>query len=175
MEERPTAVHVWITELLNGKLIQNDDAPSAIVAGDKSIYKARIYGIVVSSDELIVDDGTGSILVRTFETPISINLGDPVLIIGKPRLYNQQTYILGEILKKIDKKWLEIREKQHPKPSADQRATALNLVRTLDKGDGADYNQVAAQIGKNGEELIVHLLSVGEIYETRPGKLKVLE
>ena len=167
--EKETAINVWITELVSGSFTQQEDGPSSILLKNgTTIGKARIYGIAVSTEELIVDDGTGSILVRTFETPFNVKIGDPVLVIGKPRMYEEQCYILGEIVKKIDKKWLEIREKTHPPIEQEP----IEIVRTLDKGDGANYEEVAARIG---EEKVIHLLATGEIFETRPGKIKVLE
>jgi RPA family protein len=173
VESKP-AVPIWITELLSGSFNQQDDMPAQVVlANGTALERLRIHGIVVSTNDLVVDDGTGSILVRSFETPASVNIGDPVLVIGRPRVYNEQQYVLGEIVKKIDPKWLELRKKTSPAPAAQQQ-DVLSIVRQLDSGDGADYNAVLAQIGNN-EEKIVHLLAVGELFETRPGKLKVLE
>lgn len=175
MEQQP-AIHTWITELLSASHIQKEDEPGAILLQNgTTIRQARIYGTTVSTNELIVDDGTGSILVRTFADKFQVNIGDTILVIGKPRVYNQECYILGEVVKKIDKKWLEVREKQHPRPQPTKQEDAVSIVKQLDSGEGADYNQVIAKLGKNGEELIVHLLAVGELFETRPGKLKVLE
>ena len=165
--ERDTAKHVWISELLSGSLLLRENSPSEILLKDGSaIIRARMYGIVVSTNELVVDDSTGSILVRTFENSFNANIGDTVLVIGRPRMHNDQCYILGEIVKKIDPKWLEIREKTHP------RQDPISIIRTLDKGEGADYQKVASQIG---EDKVIHLLSTGEIFETRPGKLRILE
>ncbi len=166
--EKDTAVHTWISELNSGSFIQQEDEPSTIqLQNGTTIKKTRIYGIAVSTEELIVDDGTGSILVRTFEAPFNIQIGDPVLVIGRPRMYERQCYILGEIVKKTDKKWLEIAQKTHP-----IKQEPIELIKTLDKGEGANYEEVAARIG---EEKIIHLLATGEIFETRPGKIKVLE
>jgi RPA family protein len=173
VESKP-AVPIWITELLSGSFNQQDDMPAQVVLADgTALERLRIQGIVVSTNDLVVDDGTGSILVRSFETPASVSIGDPVMVIGRPRVYNGQQYILGEIVKKIDPNWLELRKKTSPAPAAQQQ-DVLSIVRQLDAGDGADYNAVLAQIGNN-EEKIVHLLAVGELFETRPGKLKVLE
>lgn len=166
--ERETAVHAWITELTSGSFTQEEDGPSSVLLQNgTTIGKARIYGIAVSTEELVVDDGTGSILVRTFEKQFNVKIGDPVLVIGKPRIYQEQCYILGEIVKKIDTKWLEIIQKTHP-----IKQESIEIIRNLDKGDGANYEEVAARIG---EEKIIHLLSTGQIFETRPGKIKVLE
>jgi len=170
--ERATAIPAWITELLSGSITQQEGT-SVLEINGKTIHRARILGVVVSTEELVIDDGTGSILVRTFDMPFPVQIGDIVLAIGRPRTYDNQPYLLGEIVKKIDTKWLELRSKQQPKPeSKDKNADAISTVRSLDSGEGADYDKVAAKVG---EELIVHLLAVGELFETRPGKLKVLE
>lgn len=174
MEEQ-TAKHVWISELTGGIFVQKDDAPTAVDVQGRRIYRARLYGTVVSTDEVVIDDSTGSLLVRAFDNPINVNIGDIVLVIGKPRIHNNEQYILGEIIKKIDEKWLEIRNRLHPKPNVDQKGKVIDTVRKLDSGDGADYNKVVADAGNNTEELIVHLIAVGELFETTPGKLKVLE
>ncbi len=171
--ERKPAVAIWIAELLSGSFQQNEDTPVQVVLSNgTSLERLRIYGIAVSTNDLVIDDGTGSILVRSFETPVAVNIGDPVLVIGRPRVYNDQQYVLGEIVKKIDPKWLELRKKTAPTKT--QQTDVLSIVRALDTGEGADYNAVLAKIGNN-EEKIVHLLAVGELFETRPGKLKVLE
>ena len=172
MEQKP-AIPVWITELLSGSFQQQEDMPAHVALPDgRTVERLRLWGIAVSTTDLVIDDGTGSILVRNFETPISIAIGDPVLIIGKPRIYNGQQYILGEIVKKVDARWLDVRKKTAPVNT--QQTNVLSIVRALDSGDGADYNAVLARIGNN-EEKIVHLLAIGELFETRPGKLKVLE
>lgn len=171
MEQRKPAIHAWISELSSGSIIQNEDEPTAILLQNGTqLERARIYGTVVSTAELVVDDGTGSMLVRAFDNNIQIPIGMPVLVIGKPRVYNNELYILGEIVKKVDEKWLEVRKKQFP---IKKTSSPIDIIRELDKGEGADYNQVAERLGD--EKIIVHLLATGELFETRPGKLKVLE
>jgi hypothetical protein len=86
-------------------------------------------------------------------------------------MYNGQPYLLGEIIKTVHPGWLQLRKKQAPAKTQNP----VEVVRALDKGEGADYDEVLKQIGKGGEDIIVHLLSTGEIFETRPGKLKLLE
>jgi len=163
------AIHTWIADLLKGEIVQKENEPSALYIGGEKLQRVRIYGTAVSTQELIVDDGTGSILVRSFDKPIIAELGDPVLVIGRPRLYNGEHYVIGEIVKKIDPIWLAIIKKKNKK------AGPLELIRELDKGEGADYEEVISQLGSKGESQITHLLATGEIFETRPGKLKVLE
>jgi hypothetical protein len=172
VEHKPTAIPVWISELLSGRLTQQEDTPSTIILPDgRTAQRVRIYGVIVSTNEIIIDDGTGSILVRSFETPINAEVGAPALVIGRPRMYEGQQYILGEIIKTIHPGWLQLRNKQKPAKTENP----LDIVRTLDKGEGAEYDEVIKRIGAKGEEIIVHLLSTGELFETKPGRLKLLE
>lgn len=176
MEGRDTASHAWISELSQGKVVQNTEGPSALMVNGKSLGRVRIYGITVATDDLVVDDGTGSILVRSFERQWKVSVGEPVLVIGRPRLYEGSLYLLGEIVKKIEPSWLEVRRKIIALPSNESPSSrVLEIVRKRDTGEGADYEEVIGELGDKGEELIVHLLATGELFETKPGKLKVLE
>ncbi len=161
---------IRISELLSGTYSEQEDGPGTVSINGTQIERVRIYGIAVSAGELVVDDGTGSILVRSFDSTYPVSIGDFILVIGKPRMYKNEFYLLGEIVKKVDAKWLDIHKKNTPTKQQD----VLSIVRTLDTGEGADYNAVLSRIGNN-EEKIVHLLAMGELFETKPGKLKVLE
>ncbi|RJQ20788.1 hypothetical protein C4580_03770 [Candidatus Woesearchaeota archaeon] len=172
-----TAIQLSIGELIQFPIRQSDDGASELMTTNGSVQRVRLYGLVVSSDVLVVDDGTGSVAVRSFDSSFKIPLGSPVLVIGRPREYQGDRYVLGEIVKQIDLKWLEFARKVRPVPQKEEspNARAVSLVRKLDAGEGADYNQVLSELGPSGEEVIVHLLAVGELFETRPGRLKVLE
>lgn len=172
-----TAVHVWIGELLEGQLREQENGPSELQVNSQSLQRIRLYGLVVSADVLVVDDGTGSVVIRSFDNHFKIPLGSPVLVIGRPREFQGGRYVLGEIVKQIDMKWVELARRQKPATQKQEspNAKAVELVRKYDAGEGADYNQIVKELGMSGEEVIVHLLAVGELFETRPGKLKVLE
>jgi hypothetical protein len=52
----------------------------------------------------------------------------------------------------------------------------LAFIRDLDSGDGADIGEVIKRSAiPNGENIIRKLIEEGEIFEFRPGKLKILE
>lgn len=170
-----TAMHVWVAELLQGTFRETEGASELVFSGGVA-QRIRIYGFVVSRDELVVDDGTGSVVVRSFDRSFVAELGSPILVIGRPRVYAGEKYVLGELVKKVDPKWIELARRKRPfvqQVSPNERA--LVLVRKLDSGEGADYDKVVAELGANGEELVIHLLAVGELFETKPGRLKVLE
>jgi len=173
-----TEVHAWVAELLGGAYRESPEDAGALVLGDgRRLDRVRVYGLVVGTDELVVDDGTGSMLVRSFDRTFQVNVGSPVLVIGRPREYGGEKYVLGEIVKAIDPKWVELARKKNPYVAKEKERSnsALDVVRELDLGDGADYDAVVAKLGAGSEDKIVHLLAVGELFETKPGKLKVLE
>ena len=185
MERGDGSPHTWIAQLTSGKFVESENSSGILILeSDQPIRRCRLFGIVVSTGDLVIDDGTGSILIRSFEKTFPFEVGTIVLAIGRPRVYNGQCYLLGEIVKPIDPKWAEIARRQHPynsPPPQNQQTpsspetSAVDIVRTLDSGDGADYQEVLTKLGTKGEELIVHLLAMGELFETRPGRLKVLE
>jgi DNA replicative helicase MCM subunit Mcm2 (Cdc46/Mcm family) len=53
----------------------------------------------------------------------------------------------------------------------------LNLIKDLDDGDGADLNQVITKSGLTEQQVqpvIEELIKLGEIYEPKPSKIKIL-
>jgi hypothetical protein len=67
-----------------------------------------------SPDNLTIDDGTGKITVRAFQSTqifSGIGIGDIVLLIGRPREFSNELYLVPEIIKKIrNPKWIELRK-----------------------------------------------------------------
>jgi RPA family protein len=58
----------------------------------------------------------------------------------------------------------------------DLSKNVYNLIKSMDSGAGADYEQVISKSGcADAEKIISLLLKEGEIFEVSPGKLKVLE
>ena len=49
----------------------------------------------------------------------------------------------------------------------------IRIIKEKDKGDGIDFEEVLKLV--NNEEIIKELLKKGELFEIRPGRLKVLE
>jgi len=104
---------------------------------------------------------------------------------------------MPEIIKQTDPAWAEYRKKQlgfMPKAAqtpiqekriileepvqqtASQFQKITEFIRDLDAGDGAEAEEVSKRTGfPNAPELIRKLVEEGEIFEIRPGRLKVLE
>lgn len=200
--QRQTAYKCNVSHLIKGHYIQKEGwEPSYVGTTFGNISRANITGVIVGQEErsLILDDGTGQIRITSFEEKnplINIRIGDQVLIIGRPRLYQDQVYLNVEIAKKIDERWLLLRklELEQLKPSAlvlpptapahpisPPKLTAspgeqiMEKIKQLDQGEGADMEEVLKLIPvENTEKIIRMLLQEGEIYEIRPGKLKLM-
>ena len=218
--QRQTAFKVRVAELLRGSYVKEAGwQPNYIDAGDKKVSRANIIGIVIAVVEeasfknILVDDGSGRISLRMFENrDVDASLGDVVLVIGRPREFGGERYIVPEIIRKIDQKWFAVRKKEleSDSPSLPVEETVvespssvsgspastveesvddpadgagsspvdrlLTLIKRLDSGSGALFDDVARESKlQNCEEYINRLLELGEIFEVKPGRFKVLE
>jgi RPA family protein len=54
--------------------------------------------------------------------------------------------------------------------------SVINTIKKLDNGEGADSEEIIKESKiSNGKDILNKLLEIGEIFEIRPGKIKVLE
>lgn len=200
--KRETAVVCMINDLLRGSFIKTEGwEPSYFSTDLGDISRVNLMGVVVSKEAVggtIIDDGSGRILLRSFNNSafLELNLGDLILVIGRPRVYNEEKYVLPEIIKKIDQKWgdyrqvqLKILRKKVKKRKKENRVPLkeearpinyfqkiLAFIKDLDIGEGADIEEVKKRsAAPNAEEIIMKLIEEGEIFEIKPGKLKILE
>ncbi len=213
---RQTAVKVWISNLVNGTFVTNTtDDPNHVLSGNSRISRANLMGVIVQKsaakvlnyDYVTIDDGSGRITARAFENRqllADFQIGDMVNILGKPREYGTEIYLVPEIARKIDNPlWLEVRKQElaglpqltdttptPPKKQAEKTEettaeedtiltphdTLLQLIRTLDEGSGVDVNEILSQTRiDQAEKILQTLLMRGDVFEIRPGKVKVLE
>ncbi len=205
--KRQTAKKCTIIDLIKGEYVRKEGwEPNYILNGTEEISRLNILAVAISKPEnnsLIIDDGSGQISVRDFENNLLLNIeiGDIILIIGRPRVFNEEKYILPEIVKKInDKKWIELRTlelKLNKKNVSEQKITSsfeekpkiiiteptkinikdliLKKISELDKGDGVTIEEVVLSINdKTSETIINNLLEEGDVFEIKPGKIKIL-
>ena len=241
-QARQTAVKTRIINLLNGKYVVNEGwEPNHVLWNNQKISRVNIIGVVVeksqnefsSNTSATIDDGSGRINVRSFEENLFLNsiaVGDVVVLIGRPREYSNEIYVMPEIIKPLeDRRWAEVRklelgpeEKESPANAirTEDRATfkiaepreqirkeihtaekendesevsgnqdggneaygnemtstrIINMIKEKDSGSGVDFEAVLSSANdKRAEEIIQNLLKSGDIFELRPGKLKVL-
>ena len=209
---RQIAEKLWIGDLKDGQYIKEEGLrPNyVLLKNDHKVSRVNLIGTVVSSNKdtgytnIYLDDGSGKISVRAFEqNPAmdSLSIGDPVFIIGRPREYGQEIYVLPEIIKKIlNMNWLEVRLLELKKnkvvqsvPTAEDSfkdnkdaveeevvedkslAPVRTAIKKLDSGSGADYENIIKECGSDAEQVISTLLKNGDVFEVSPGKLKLLE
>lgn len=206
MVERQTAIKVSIKSLIDGDYVQREGwNPNFIRTAYGEVSRANVMAVVTQEldDGYLLDDGSGQMKMKTFEEKAKINIGTPVQVIGRPRVYAGELFLNYEIVKKIDPAWLEFRKEElksmnpvvespqnkiveaegeevHVKTSSENIFTkVIDMIRSFDKnngGQGADVGAVIAELEDSETEHVVNsLLEEGEIFEIRPGRVKVLE
>lgn len=125
MEQTNTFVRFVAVKCTIGKInsytfIQEDEQNSNYLQApnEQKIFRLNVMGIIVNKEKqgnitnLLLDDGTGKIILRSFEENKNVReliVGDTVMVIGRVRVYNQEKYLSGEILKKVDSVWIKVR------------------------------------------------------------------
>ncbi len=177
--------------------------------GDKKIARVNIVGTIVSkfiSDDgkygnLTIDDGTDTIRVRQFDDLSLIEnfeVGDIVRVIGRIRNYEDEIYILPEIIIKVDEKF-EIMQKLEAikhrtmisKPKEEEeivfeeeviggtpKEDILNKIKEMDKGEGVKVEDLAKALDMDEEilsETLNEMANDGDIYAPKAGWVKILE
>ncbi|MFH1409255.1 MAG: hypothetical protein ABIH34_05085 [Nanoarchaeota archaeon] len=183
MAIRPIAMKVDVKTIHDAELVKTGGwEPDRLYVGGTLLSRVNVIAVVVSSaqQEGVIDDGTGTILVRG--TEVLPPIGSMILMIARVREHEER-FLAPEIIKVLpDHGWLVLRKKEldhtligSPKEIKMERENdVLGVIRSLDHGEGADQERVMSE-GKISEEIISRLLKEGEIFEVRPGRLKVLD
>ncbi len=213
--QRQTAILCNLLDIKSGEWVQNEGLePSGIKCVRGMVSRANVLAVVVdkpTEQTLLVEDGTARLTLRTFD-PMpyleQVSAGDIVQIIGKPREYNNERYVVLELCRKVSSGWVEYRKKEleffsgntlvefqqpkAPEPTpigevapetvevpADTKnpfEQIIEVIRTLDEGEGVSIDDILEKV-ENGdtEKFIKTLIEEGEIFENKPGRVKVLE
>jgi RPA family protein len=204
-QKRQVAHKVKIGDILIGEYVKEEGewVPNYISIGDHKVSRVNLIAVVVSKENLenssnqslLIDDGSGRISIRSFEEQNNfdnIKIGDFVIVIGRPREYFNEKYIVTEAIKKIDNPlWVEVRklelggkkfqkseivDEELGSPAEDIHKKVFELIKEIDLGEGADTQEVITKSNLDqAEEIITRLLEQGEVFEIKPGRLKVLE
>jgi RPA family protein len=196
---------------LNPLIKQEGWLPNYIECCGQKVSRVNVMGAVISpvseeQNHIIIDDGSANMIVRKFDSQdIDLNkykIGAVVNVIGKVREFNDEKYIMPEIINTVDCRWAEARKKEisclyksrfyqqsvpakeikqqsgiveediGPSNNADR---LIKKIKELDDGDGAEVNDILNELGQDYGRVIQNLLEQGDIFNTRPGKVKVLE
>lgn len=110
MTKRWTAYKMHIKDIVNG----NYSGEGFISFGQLQVNRVRIMGTVVqkfiAEDNgygfFILDDGTETIRVRSFKDSVdlikTVEIGDMIDVFGRVRKYEEEIYVIPEILRKVE-------------------------------------------------------------------------
>ena len=203
-QKRQVACKVWVSDILNSNFMKDEASAGYIKINDVVVSRVNLIATVVyKADQdqnlngVMIDDGTGKILLRSFENFAAfskVDVGDMVLIVGRIREFSSEKYVMPEILKKLDDiGWMALRkvelknhiliEQKEEKIDDTGKNISMNageqlytLIKKFDTGDGADIDEIIKNSGLNdAESMINRLLENGDIFEIKPGRIKVLE
>ncbi len=196
--KRQVAYKLRVSDILSASFLKDEASAGYIKINDVNVSRVNIIGTVVyksgqdNNASVIIDDGSGKVLLRTFENFYlfsNVDVGDVVIAVGRVREFNNEKYIMPELLKKTGVDWFNVRKLELEKnktdvaekeknlaDSADMKAELYLLIKNLDAGDGVSVDDVLSNSKlENAEDMINKLLENGDVFEIRPGRLKVLE
>ncbi len=201
--ERMTAVKARISDLTGGRFVRKDGLEPSFVLTENGqrISRARILGTIVGrfiADDgnfasVTIDDSTDTIRAKTFKTVKPLDkaeIGDLVDIIGKVKEYNDEIYIIPEIVRKIQDPNFELlrvleiikqrkrkgkSETKVPEPEEKDMLRKRVLEFIESEKEGVEYSKLLETI--KGEEnqiesIVNELLAEGICYEPTPGRIK---
>ena len=206
--ERMISKKISIRDIIEGSYVQEqENEPNYLLSPQKEkIYRCSLMATILGKEKngfilnFTVDDGSGIIIVRSFEINRiveELKIGDTILIIGKIRIYNNEKYVSPEIIKKIDPAWLKLRKVEAEPiikiPVLPQNTEEIieeeifdsqedlpfqkiiKLIKELDKGEGVFIDNILEKSSLNDTEKIIEkMMERGEIFQITPGRIKVL-
>ncbi|QQG39204.1 MAG: hypothetical protein HYS32_01985 [Candidatus Woesearchaeota archaeon] len=121
---RQVAYKVWISDLLSNEYViqQGEWEPNYVAVNGKKVSRTNIVAMVIDKQDsdmvssIDLDDGSGVITARCFKenTKIlkNIQIGDLVLLIGRPRKNNNnEMFLAAEIARKLESPlWAKVRK-----------------------------------------------------------------
>ena len=208
MEEkkRQIAYKIWISNILNDKFVKQEGwDPNFIEVNGYKVARVNIIANVIGKyqadnySSIVLDDGSSAIRVKAWGDDIkkleSVNIGDIILIIARPKEFNNERYLIPEVVKKIkDPNWellrkiellkefgkLEINEIKHEEENTvilGEKQKILNIIEKHDKGEGVKIEDIVYISSMNEDDVlktIKELLQWGEVYENKPNHVKVI-
>jgi len=193
---RYVAYKIYPEEFLNNEVIDN-----ALIIEGRKVRRVRILGKVENINVgNIISFYVDGVNVRYFEDkPVYIEEGDIVDVIGRPRTYDGEKYVMAEIIRKRDERWIKLRDLEIKKTrkylleraepyeedlEEEIYAEILNpdiikdkILVLIEKVGEITFEELAGMVNIPEEELEKYLSELkesGDIFEPRPGVYKTL-
>lgn len=118
---REAAQKILLRQLQEGKIVQEESTTVLVLSSLEKATRVNVVATILVKEKtgnitnLLVDDGTGQAVLRFFEPLPALEgaeVGKTMLIIAKPRTYNQEIYLSPEIIKVVSSSWLQVRMKE---------------------------------------------------------------
>jgi len=198
MKKRNVAYKLRVGDILKGKPMTDNGKFLFLELGDKKISRVNIIANCVDKyvqtgekkyASITIDDASGQLRIKAFGDDVGtverVMQGDTLQIVGNVREWNGELYLLPEILKKVDPKWLLIRKLEIQKSKKDitpeqtkgLHAQLLQIIKDAETQGGVDVDEIIMNVEASPESIngeIKKLLEEGLIYEPRPGRLRYL-
>ncbi|MDO8517115.1 MAG: OB-fold nucleic acid binding domain-containing protein [Nanoarchaeota archaeon] len=197
-KKRNVAYKIRIGDILKSKPIIQEGKFLFLELGENKIVRVNLLANVVDKfvndgekkyASLTLDDASGQIKLKSFGDDINlvkdIVQGDSLQIIGNVREYNNELYIMPEIVKKVEPKWLLVRKLEIQKSRKDMPAKTnlplrdliLEKIKNGEKEGGVDIDNLIMEIEASADLInqeVKKVLEDGLVYEPRPGRLRYL-
>jgi RPA family protein len=205
IRKREIAYKVRIGEILRGKpetspYGEGREKLNFVELGDRKLLRVNIIANVIDkfiSDgekrfaSLTLDDATGQINIKTFGEDVNklqeISQGQTLTVIGLLRIFNGEVYVLPEVMKVVDPRYLLVRklevEKSAPKAETSReqivavRDLVINKIKEEEQNEGIDVEKLIMDVKASPELInqeVKKLLEDGVIYEPKPGRVRYL-
>jgi len=200
IRKRNVAYKLRIGDVLKGVPMMDGGKFLFLELGDKKVVRVNILANCVDKfiqegekqfGSLTVDDASGQLKLKVFgedlERVKDIMQGDTLQIIGNMREWNGEIYMIPEVVKKVDSRWLLVRKLEiqearkglvvETKGDNSLKNQILDKIKASESEGGIDRDVLVMDIeaSKEGIEVeIKSLLEEGLIYEPRPGRLRYL-
>jgi len=196
--KRNIAYKMRIGDILKGKPMMDEGKFLFLELGEKHVVRVNILANCVDRffqegekkyASLTVDDASGQIRLKTFgddiETFRNIVQGDTLQIIGNVREWNGELYVIAEVVKKVDPRWLLVRKleiqnsrKDMPEEnSSPVKDMIMQKIKDAEADGGIDVDTIIMDTEASPDIInteIKKLLEEGLVYEPRPGRLRYL-
>jgi len=205
--ERQTAVKVRIKDLTGGRWTEMEGMEPSYVETEAGarVARARILGTIVtkfvSEDgnfaSATIDDTTDTIRMKAFKTIKLVSelaIGDLVDAVGKAREYNEEVYIIPEVIRKVDPntellRKLELLKQAGAAQAAQPIGRKINAEESYNKDSirkellavlianpkGIMFSEILKAVkapSEVTESVLNDMLSEGVCYEPSPGKIR---
>jgi hypothetical protein len=200
IRKRNVAYKLRIGDILKGVPQMDEGKFLFLELGDRKVVRVNMIANCVDKfvqegekqfGSLTVDDASGQLKLKVFGEDVSrvadIMQGDTLQIVGNMREWNGEIYMIPEVVKKVDARWLLVRKLEMEKIKKDLPEVSggknelknliLDKIKAAEADGGVDKEALVMDVEAESDVVEVEvkkLLEEGLVYEPRPGRLRYL-